>query len=194
MEFDPLVAASIAAGFVTSSVGNPANRPDLHGDLPGLPAAVGRGVARIHATPIPAETVRFNVVAAIQDRLEAGLIETASMPEPYSRYSAQELSDLFERSPGGDAFGGGPTCVVGQLTLDRILLADGEVSGIGGGGYGLAGDPHLDLAVLHHSIHTTLGAEAVFGFYEAYGSDPSLVLLDRYVIAAYLLGWMPSAS
>ena len=73
-------------------------------------------------------------------------------------------------------------------------MADGEVAGIGSGGYGIVSDRHLDLAVLHHSIHTTLGAEAVFSFYEAYGSDPSLVLLDRYVIAAHLLGWMPSGS
>ncbi len=194
MEFDPLVAAAIAAVFATSSAGVPADRPDLHGDLPGLPAALGRGVARIHAAPIPVDTPRFNVLDAIRDRLEAGLISTSSMPEPYDRYSAKELSELFEQSPGDEASAGGPTCVVGRLTLDRVLLADGEVSGIGGGGYGLVSDRHLDLAVLHHSIHTTLGAEAVFGFYEAYGSDPSLVLLDRYVIATYLLGWMPNAS
>lgn len=150
-------------------------------------------MARIHAAPIPAKAARFNVVAAIRDRLEAGLITTSSMPEPYDRYSAQELGELFEQSPGTEA-SPAPTCAVGRLSLDRILLTDGEVSGIDGGGYGLVSDRHLDLAVLHHSIHSTLGAEAVFGFYEAYGSDPSLVLLDRFVIAAYLLGWMPNAS
>ncbi|NNF54567.1 MAG: hypothetical protein HKN03_09010 [Acidimicrobiales bacterium] len=194
MEFDPFVAAAIAAMLGVSPAGVPADRPDLHGDLPGLPAALGRGVARIHATPIPAGAAPFDIQAAIRDRLAAGLVMTRSMPQPYDRYSAQELGELFERLPGGDGGAGAPTCVVGRLTLDRILLAGGEVCGIGGGELGLLVDPHLDLAVLHHSIHTSLGPEAVFGFYEAYGSDPSLVLLDRYVMAAHLLGWMPNVS
>lgn len=193
VEFDPRVAAAIASALA-GSPGVPADRPDLHGDLPGLPSALGRGVARIHAATLPSEVALFDVEAAIRDRLEAGLISTTEMPEPYDRYSEQELAELFQQSPGGERVSAGPTCVVGRLTLDRILMADGEVCGIAGEGFGLVGDCHLDLAVLHHSIHSSLGAEAVFGFYEAYGSDPSLVLLDRYVIAAHLLGWMPRGS
>jgi aminoglycoside phosphotransferase len=68
-------------------------------------------------------------------------------------------------------------------------MRNGEVAGIRGE-FGLVGDRHLDLAVIQHSIHRTLGAEAVFGFYEAYGSDPNIVALDHYVLTGLLLGWI----
>ncbi len=83
--------------------------------------------------------------------------------------------EIWRRWPQPVTASGPAVCSVGRLSVDRMLLSDGEVVDIGGGPFGLMADRHLDLAVLHHSLHLTLGADAVFGFYEAYGIDPDLV-------------------
>ncbi len=192
MEFDSQVAAAIHGALGDPGDGHRADRPDLHGDLPGVPAALGRGLARIHRVVLSDPVAPVDVSALVEDLLLAGRLDTLSLPEPYRRYRAAELVEMWRRWPEPVTPTAPAVCSVGRLTVDRMLLADGEVVGIGGGEYGLIADRHLDLAVIHHSIHLSLGAEAVFGFYEAYGMDPDLVLLDRYVLCAHLLGWLPA--
>ena len=190
MEFNLALGAHIASALGDPGPGVPADRPDLHGDLPGLPAALGRGAARIHSLPLPVSPQFFDLEAAVEERLEAGLIDPSTLPEPYDRYSAADLVAHWKAAPVSAQIED-PVCTVGWLTVDRFLLNNGEACGIAGGPFGLLANRHLDLAVLHASIHEKLGAEAVFGFYEAYGTDPSILELDRYTTAAYLLGWLP---
>lgn len=133
-----------------------------------------------------------DVSALLEELLLDGRLDTTNLPEPYRRYPAAELVEMWRRWPAPVTPAAPAVCSVGRLTVDRMLLSEGEVVGIGGGEFGLVADRHLDLAVLHNSLHLSLGAEAVFGFYEAYGMDPDLVLLDRYVLCAHLLGWLPA--
>jgi hypothetical protein len=192
VEFDTRVAAAIHQALGDHRRGHRADRPDLHGDLPGVPAALGRGLARIHHA-VPDEPVEpFDLARVLEQHLVAGRVDTSSLPDPYRRYGAAELVEIWRRWPQPVTASGPAVCSVGRLSVDRMLLSDGEVVDIGGGPFGLMADRHLDLAVLHHSLHLTLGADAVFGFYEAYGTDPDLVVLDRHVLYAHLLGWMPT--
>ncbi len=193
MEFDRSVATAIletlggTAGAENRGV--PANRPDLHGDLPGLPAALGRGLARIHATPLPSVANLTDFGAEIEQRLDAGQIDTATLPEPYDRYEASRLVSIWKSTSAPASYEHQPVPLIGGPTVERLLLTDGEVSGVSGS-FGLIGDRHADLAALQHSIHHSLGPEAVFGFYEAYGRDPNIVVLDQFVLAGLLCGWI----
>ncbi len=187
--FKTAAAEAIVIALGGTNAGAPADRPDLHGDLPGLPAALGRGTARIHGIPVPPNATQFDAAAAITARLAAGMIDPAAMPEPYDRYEADRLVEIWTEATLPDSYASIPVVLAGSLTIDRMLLADGELSGISGE-FGLVGDRHLDLAVAQHSVHHQLGAEAVFGFYEAYGADPNIVVLDHHVLSGLLLGWI----
>jgi hypothetical protein len=187
--FNRDVAAAIEGSLGGSSTGDPADRPDLHGDLPGLPAALGRGLARIHRSVVPPDLAPTDLGALIRKRLDRGVITSADLPDPYSRYAPEQLMKIWSRNADGCAEASASVCLVGGLTIDRLLIRKGEVAGVSGA-FGLIGDPHLDLAVVQTSIHHTLGAEAVFGFYDAYGADPNIVLLDHHVLTGMLLGWI----
>ncbi len=186
--FNATVEATIVGVLGSGEDAVPANRPDLHGDLPGLPAALGRGAARIHAVPLP-DVEPFDIASAINARQSAGLIKPSAMPEPYDRYDTERLVEIWTEAELPSTYTAEPVVLAGSLSIDRMLLAGGELAGIAGS-FGLVGDRHLDLAVLQHSVHRELGAEAVFGFYESYGEDPNIVALDHFVLAALLLGWI----
>ncbi|NNE96499.1 MAG: hypothetical protein HKN24_10770 [Acidimicrobiales bacterium] len=187
--FSSAVAVEISASFpVISDIQGaaPADRPDLHGDLPALPGALGRGLAAVHDVRPPPSAQPLDLVACVQERFVRGEIRPDELPDPYRRYSAVRLVELWQdRHAPPDR----SVCLVGAATIDRFLIDRGEVAGLVAP-FGLVGDRHLDLAVLHHSIHDTLGPEAVFGFYQAYGSDPDLVRLDHHVLTSLLLGWL----
>ena len=117
------------------------------------------------------------------------MIDPASLPEPYDRYEADRLVEIWSDGALPESYESNSVVLAGSLTIDRMFLTDGELTGLSGD-FGLVGDRHLDLAVVQHSIHRQLGAEAVFGLYEAYGSDPNIVVLDHYVLAGLLLGWI----
>ncbi|MFW2383261.1 MAG: hypothetical protein ACN4GZ_16025 [Acidimicrobiales bacterium] len=187
--FNRDVAAAIEMSLGGSTGGDPADRPDLHGDLPGLPGALGRGLATIHRSVVPHGADPTDVGALIRARLDHGVVEPADLPDPYCRHDVERLFSFWEAGGVRCDQIATSVCLVGALTIDRLLMNEGEVTGISGA-FGLVGDHHLDLAVLQHSIHETLGAEAVFGFYEAYGSDPNIVALDHYTLTGLLLGWI----
>ncbi|MBT8240900.1 MAG: hypothetical protein KJN63_06700 [Acidimicrobiia bacterium] len=187
--FNREVAAAIELSLGPPLTGDPADRPDLHGDLPGLPAALGRGLATIHRSVVPPGLQPADLGELIRTRLDRGAVTPADMPDPYSRYDPEQLIEIWSQGEERGAGSGAPVCLVGGLTIDRLLIHSGEVAGVRGA-FGLIGDRHLDLAVIQTSIHHTLGAEAVFGFYEAYGSDPNIVLLDQHVLSGMLLGWI----
>jgi hypothetical protein len=187
--FNRDVAAAIEAALGGPADGDPADRPDLHGDLPGLPAALGRGLATIHSSEVPPQVEPADLSSLIRMRLDHGAIATDELSDPYSRYDAGQLVTIWEDGAERCKDDSGLVCLIGAPRIDRLLMRDGEVAGVNRP-FGLLGDRHLDLAVIQHGIHRTLGAEAVFGFYEAYGSDPNLVLLDHHVLSGLLLGWI----
>ncbi len=192
IEFDAFngeVAATIDASLGRSSSGHPADRPDLHGDLPGLPAALGRMFATIHGLAVPSHLEPARLDRLVEERFDRGTIRPGEFPDPYSRYDASQLVQIWHDGAERCADRTVPVCLVGAATIDRLLMDGGEVAAVRGE-FGLVGDRHLDLAVIQNSIHNTLGPEAVFGFYEAYGSDPNIVLLDHFVLTGLLLGWI----
>ena len=196
----------------------PADRPELHPEPGALATAAGQGLRALHDVDISSVDGWVDRADTIESRcrsmVASGRLDPATLPEPYCRYTLAKLLDLA--FPAEEAHGGsggaspdetalaerGDDLVValGSPTLARFRVAgdrfDGfdrlAVSASRGGSDGvLLADRHHDLAVAHLDVAAVLGAEAVFALYNGYGIDPSLVALDRAIIAAHLRGVVP---
>ncbi len=171
--------------------------------LPGRPAevaeAVGAALARLHAgdgdgagPESGAASLRSEqLLALVAHRAAKGLLRPELLPNPYQRYSADELIRLVGEGAkvATDRAETAPVPVHGDPRLEHLVVDDGDGPRVADdlAGAGL-GDRHLDLAIAHQSVHRHLGAEAVMAFYQGYGRDPDLVLLDHYILMSLLLG------
>lgn len=178
----------ISQSLGLSCDGHPANRPDLHGDLPRLGAIMGQALAQLHGlesggAPFPSGWDW--ICDCIAGRLSSGAIDPAALSKPYDLYSAEQLVQMWQatRPPSEDL-----VVCIGRATLADVLIKDSCLAGFENADYSMIADRHLDLAVAQQSIHAELGSEAVFGFYEGYGMDANIVKLDHYILASRLLG------
>ncbi len=168
--------------------GEPADWLESLGDIQGLIELVARSLRRLHDLepggefPFATgwEALRDEVVA----RRDAGEIDTSLLPPHYARYDAARLVELWiEGRPAN------PEDLVvchGAATLSNFVVDAGQSAGMQGLDRLCLADRHLDLAVIHRSLHETLGGESPLIFFDAYGIDPGLVELDHYVLADYL--------
>ncbi len=165
--------------------GERADRPDLHPRPDALAHHVGVTLRRWHDETDP--SLECDALAGLRGHLAARVdeIDVAILPEPYDRHDAARLVDLVDEGLDERLVGRQLVPVHGAPTLARFLAGPGGSTVLVDGPIGL-GDPHLDLAVAHRSVHTVLGPGAVFEFYDGYGMDPDLVLLDRFTLAALL--------
>lgn len=168
-----------------ASAGTPGPGPQDIGAL------IGRAVAELHALPVehcPFDASAALILDALRSRVGSG--EEPVLPDPYNRYPAVELLDIVERQlqPIGQ-----PVALVlvhGDLRPDNMFLDStgggesklllGELGQLG------VGDRHRDLAVVHRHLPAVAGAEALFAFYDAYGTEPDLVRLDAFVLLSLL--------
>ncbi len=168
--------------------GASAATPEQHYRPDALPEQLGTALRAVHDRSIAdaAADALGEVRTDLDRRLADGSIDPAALPEPYRRHPADRLCSLvFDGLEDriGDA---APVRLHGDPVVDRFWAApDGAVTVVDGRD-DLVGDRHLDLAVAHRSIHDVYGPAAVFQFYEAYGLDPDLVILDRATLAALL--------
>ncbi len=179
----------------TRPSGHPADRPDLHADPDDLVVAVGAGLRQLHAlsaTDAPAAAERGSGWDAIAESCRTAVaapgFHVAALPAPYDRYDGPTLlAMMLDGRPGAEE----AVCCHGRPTLRRFMVDGGRFTGFQGLADVVVADRHLDLAVIHQSVHHELGPEAVFRFYQAYGADPDLVRLDHYVLVSHLLGTSP---
>ncbi len=166
--------------------GVPAHRPDLHGDVGSLAEVAGAALRRLHAIPLdhaPSTIERgWEALSRLAEATAAhGLGE---LDEAYQRYEADELLSIWcaGRPPVEDL-----VICHGDPALPNLMAFRGDFTGFVDLSAVRIADRHLDLAHAHVSIHRNLGAEAVYVFYEAYGTDPDLLRLDHYLLAKQLL-------
>jgi aminoglycoside phosphotransferase len=180
----PVVAATTDDGrgwLVTGTAdGRPAHLGDRHLDPGQVVAAVAAGLRGLHALAVdecPFDAGWDRLDAEVGESLAAGRIDPAALPEPFCRYPAERLVELWRqgRPPPDD-----PVVVHGDACLPNLLVDGAAFTAMVDVGRLGVGDRHLDLAILHHSLHRNLGPQAVFGFYDAYGRDPDLARLEHY--------------
>lgn len=166
--------------------GFPAHRPDLHGDVGSLADIAGRALRDMHTisideAPDGMERGWDAIAATAESAVATGIAE---VDEPYRRYAADELLAMWR-----DGRPDMEDLVVchGDPSLPNLIAHRGELTGwVDLGGMRIA-DRHLDLAHAHASVHRNLGPEAVYVFYDAYGTDANLIHLDHYLLAKQLL-------
>jgi len=175
-----------------------ADRPDNHPEPGNLARLIGEGLAAFHALPVDlldeeaeaegASDPWAPIVERCRRRVDDGLIDSTTLPAPYDRYQPDRLLEMLV--DGGAAAGRpseAPTLCHGAPEAARFLIDGDRFVGFEAIGDPLVADHHLDLAVAHLSVADALGAEAVYGFYEGYGTDPDLARLDRAILARHLL-------
>lgn len=190
--------------------GQPATEPERQARPDEVPSAIGAALRRLH--DLDPSTVLRGVSGAqrhsrssesLEARVLAGLaggaIDPAALPDPYRRYGAAELGDMVrdgaERSTAAARRAGDVEVVnhgdpaVGNWFLDGGALA--TTTGLHRAG---PADRHLDLAIAYRSISDHFGPEAVYGFVDAYGTDPDLIRLDHYLLVSLLADQLDPVS
>jgi aminoglycoside phosphotransferase len=172
---------------VPTLAGLPAHRAELHPDTGVLVAAVARALRALHELAVddcPFDAGWARLDAEVAATLAAGRLDPATLDPPFSRYEAGRLVELWRagRPAGEDA----PVVVHGDASLPNLLVDGDTCTGFVDVGRLGVGDRHLDLAVVHQSIQRNLGPQAVFAFYDAYGTDPDLVRLEHYRLGTLL--------
>lgn len=185
---------------VTGPEGTGADKPELHPDPDDLITAVGAGMRLLHRLPTdalisqqprPDDEGRAAVAELCRRSVADGAVDPARLPAPYGRYSPDELIRLLV---DGAPPRWEPVLCHGFATARRFIVDGGRFVGFDRIEAPLIADRHFDLAVIHQSVQHHFGPEAVFRFYEAYGSDPDIVRLEHHVLASHLLGRSPDAA
>ncbi len=182
--------------------GLPATEPERQPRPDDVPSAIGAALRRLHDLD-PSAVLRSvdhriggsdsseSLGARVLAGLAGGAIDPAALPDPYRRYGAVELAamvrDGAERSAAA-AHRAGDAEVVnhGDPTVGNWCLDGGGRPGITGRHRAGPADRHLDLAIAYRSISDHFGPEAVFGFVDAYGTDPDLLRLDHHLLVGLL--------
>lgn len=186
----------------TVPAGHPATEPERQPRPDDVPSAIGAALRRLHDLD-PAAVLSSpghrdgpsgsseSLAEAVTAGLGDGRIDPATLPDPYRRYGAADLAamvrDGAERSAAAARRAGDAEVVShGDPVVGNWFLDGGEVAGVTGVHRAGLADRHLDLAVAYRSLTDHFGPEAVFGFVDAYGTDPDLVRLDHHLLVSLL--------
>ncbi len=186
--------------------GQPATDPERQPRPDEVPSAIGAALRRLHdldpstvlrgprgaqrrasGASRPSESLAARVLAG----LAGGAIDPAALPDPYRRYGTAELGDMVrdgaERSTAAARRAGDTEVVThGDPAVGNWFLDGGALAGTTGLHRAGPADRHLDLAIAYRSISDHFGPEAVFGFVDAYGTDPDLIRLDHHLLVSLL--------
>ncbi len=180
----PHVEAAEGCWIVTSRpAGEGAHQPERHGQIGGLAELAGQTLRDLHDASV-GEQIDQTGWEVIADRVAKSEVEAETLPEPFRRYTRDRLIELWS---GGRPAAEDLVLSHGRPRLENLFVNATAFTGWVEPRYAVVADRHLDLAIAHRSIQDCLGNDAVFRFYEAYGSDPSLVSLEHYLLADLMM-------
>jgi aminoglycoside phosphotransferase len=125
-------------------------------------------------------------LAEAAERVEAGLVDTSVLDDPYDHYSPGELLDRVRQmarateSPGAED----RVLVHGDLCVTNVVFDPAYSTTVGAVDWAFAGvgDRHQDLAITARSLARNLSGEVLPDFFAAYGlSEPDLLRIETYV-------------
>jgi aminoglycoside phosphotransferase len=182
---DPVVGRP--AAFVTAAA---EGVPELHWFVEGPAAAemLGTTLRAIHALPVdacPFEAGPRHLLGIAEERVVAGLVDSAKFHAAHQRYSPAELlghaKALLPPEPEADD----RVVVHGDWSVGNLIVRPdtGRLTGIvDWAGLGV-GDRHLDLATAARSLVTHFGGECLPKFLAAYGwEEPDALRLEFYAL------------
>ena len=156
--------------------------------------AFARGLASLHEASrrIDLDACPYDAslearLAAAEARVSAGLVDTASLADPYSRYSPSELLDRVRQMAAACKAPDSADRVLlhGDLCVSNIIFdpAYGGTVGAIDWAWAGVGDRHQDLAVTARSLVRNFSGEVLPDFFSAYGlEEPDLLRIETYVL------------
>ena len=167
--------------------GNRADQPEHHAEPGYLASRVAAAVQELHHLDVstcPFRRTWEDCAADIEASIERGDIQSDNLPDPYSRYGLAELRDMFGTGrPKTEDL----VVALGAPSLQDFYFDGDTLTGLVPRSTLGVADRNVDLAWLHRDVRETYGDEAVFSFYDSYGPGESLVAIDKYMLASYLL-------
>lgn len=153
----------------------------------------GRGLASLHEASrrIDLDTCPFDasldaMIDRAAARVDAGMVDTTRLDDPYDHYSPQGLLETVRRMAGAASPPGPDDRVLchGDLCVTNLVFDPAYSTTVGALDWAFAGvgDRHHDLAVTARSLARNLSGEVLPDFFAAYGLDhPDLLRIETYV-------------
>ncbi len=167
--------------------GESAADPERHAEPGHLASRLAKALKLVHSLDVercPFRRRWEDYAADIDRAASQQLIDPEQLPDPYCRYTVRELTEMFisGRPPVEDL-----VVAHGAPTVDDFYFSGDELTGvIAGPTFGVA-ERNADLAWLHRGVRETYGDEAVFSYYDSYGPGESLLAVDNFFLASFLL-------
>jgi len=119
-------------------------------------------------------------------RVEAGLVDTARLEDPYDRYRPGDLLDRVRRMADATKPPQPEDTVLlhGDVCVSNVVFDPAYSTTVGAVDWAFAGvgDRHQDLAITARSLARNLSGEVLPDFFAAYGlSEPDLLRIETYV-------------
>jgi aminoglycoside 3'-phosphotransferase-1 len=162
--------------------------PELHWflDPPDVADLLGSTLRAVHALPVdrcPFEAAPSALIAAAEERVAAGLVDSSKFHAANQRYSPHELLGHARALVAADPDGADRVVVHGDFSVGNVIVRPDTraVTGVvDWAGLGV-GDRHLDLATAARSLVTHFGGECLPRFLAAYGfEEPDPLRLEFY--------------
>ncbi len=122
----------------------------------------------------------------ISSRLNHPAFSPTRLVEPYSRYQAEELLTNFTHAKP-QTIDDDLVVSFGYQLADLAYVEGDRVAALKDIDQCVIADRYYDLAINHINLHALIGPEALYSFYDGYGTTPNIVKLDHYIMAATLL-------
>lgn len=153
----------------------------------------GRALASLHEASrrIDLDTCPYDAsldarIDAAAARVEAGLVDTSGLEDPYDHYTPGELLDRVRHMAAATSSldAADRVLVHGDLCVSNIIFDPAYSTTVGAIDWAFAGvgDRHQDLAVTARSLSRNLSGEVLPDFFAAYGlAEPDLLRIETYV-------------
>lgn len=153
-----------------------------------------RATASLHAASrrVDLSTCGFDAslgarIDAAARRVEAGLVDTSTLEDPFNRYTPRELLDRVRQMASACAEPGDDDRVFvhGDLCVSNIIFDPAYSTTVGAVDWAFAGvgDRHQDLAITARSLSRNLSGEVLPDFFAAYGlAEPDLMRIETWVL------------
>ncbi len=189
----PGPAAWAQARWYSRLAGWPADGPENQIQGSGLLEGLGRAVRRLHDLPADASVPMVqleDLLSEVGARVAAGVVDRENFAPARRRVEPQRLVDqlhallpILERRRPVE-----PVLTHGGCQLGAVWLERTEPTGFIGVQRLAVADPYRDLGAMARSLAGFFGAEALPGFFAAYGlSAPDPIRLEFYALLDELL-------
>jgi aminoglycoside phosphotransferase len=149
-------------------------------------ASLHEASRRIDIDTCPFDAGLASRLADAAARVDAGLVDTTRLDDPYDHYTPEDLLDRVRQMADATSPPGPEDRVLlhGDLCVSNVVFDPAYSTTVGAVDWAFAGvgDRHHDLAVTARSLARNLSGEVLPDFFSTYGlAEPDLLRIETYV-------------